>query len=249
MMAVNPFSLRQRKILVTGASSGIGRETAIQCSKMGAVIIATGRNYGRLNQTMEQLEGTGHQTIIADITADLNNIIDLVPMVDGVVHSAGILSLSPFTYLPEEELQNIMNVNFFSPVFLTQQLLKQKKINKNSSIVFISSLAGNVIASKGNSAYCASKSAISGLVKVLALEQASRQIRVNCILPGMVRTELMSSFLNSLTPEQFTEDEKKYPLGYGKPQDVANAAIYLLSDASRWVTGASLILDGGFSLQ
>ena len=248
-MSENPFLLRQKVILVTGASSGIGRETAIQCSRMGAVLIITGRNPERLAQTLSQLEGTGHQMLLADLTTDLNNITDLVPIVDGVVHSAGILSLSPFNHLPEDELHNIMNVNFFSPVFLTQQLLKNKKINKNGSIVFISSLAGNVIASKGNSAYSASKSAISGIVKVLALEQASRRIRVNCILPGMVQTELMGSFLSSLTPEQLAEDEKKYPLGYGKPQDVANAAIYLLSDASRWMTGASLVLDGGFSIQ
>lgn len=248
-MSENPFSLRQKIILVTGASSGIGRETAIQCSKMGAVLIITGRNPERLAQTMSQLEGTGHQMLIADLATDLNKISDLVPIVNGVVHSAGILSLSPFTHLPEDELRNVMNANFFSPVLLTQQLLKNKKMNKNGSIVFISSLAGNVIASKGNSAYCASKSAISGIVKVLALEQASRRIRVNCILPGMVKTEMMGSFLSSLTPEQLGEDEKKYPLGYGKPQDVANAAIYLLSDASMWMTGASLVLDGGFSLQ
>jgi NAD(P)-dependent dehydrogenase (short-subunit alcohol dehydrogenase family) len=248
-MSENPFLLHQKIILVTGASSGIGRETAIQCSKMGAKVIATGRNAKRLNETLESLEGNGHQSIIADLTSEISFIVGLLPVLDGVVHSAGILSMSPFAHLPEEDFHNIMNINFFSPVFLTQQLIKNKKINKNSSIVFVSSLAGNVVASKGNSAYSASKSAVSGIVKVLALELGSRQIRVNCILPGMVKTELMKSFLDSLTPEQLTDDEKKYPLGYGTPHDVANAAIYLLSDASRWITGTSLILDGGFSIQ
>ena len=248
-MSENPFSLHRKIILVTGASSGIGRETAIQCSKMGAKVIATGRNANRLNETLEALEGNGHQSIIADLISELSIIVDLLPVLDGVVHSAGIISISPFIHLQEEELQNIMNVNFFSPVLLTQKLIKNKKINKNSSIVFVSSLAGNVVASKGNSAYSASKSAVSGIVKVLALELASRHVRVNSIMPGMVKTELMNSFLDTLTPEQLADDEKKYPLGYGMPHDVANAAIYLLSDASRWITGTSLILDGGFSLQ
>lgn len=248
-MITTPFSLNNKKILITGASSGIGRETAVQCSNMGAVIIAAGRNSDRLKQTLSMLEGSDHHTIIADITQDPDTITEQLPVLDGIVHSAGILSIAPFAHLSTEELQRIMQVNFFSPVLLTREILKKKKLSRNSSIVFISSLAGNVIASKGNSAYCASKTALTGLAKVLALELAARGTRVNCLLPGMVRTEMMNSFLESFSPEQILEDEKKYPLGYGSAQDVANAAVYFLSDASKWVTGASLIMDGGFSLQ
>ena len=248
-MSDSPFSLQNKKILITGASSGIGRETAVQCSKMGAFIIATGRNTERLNQTMISLEGKDHQKVIADLTEDIIKIVDELPILDGIVHSAGIVSLTPFTYLQEDELQRIMQVNFYSPVLLTQEILKRKKLSRSASVVFVSSLAGNVIASKGNSAYCASKTALIGMVKVMALELASRRIRVNSIQPGMVRTAMMNTFLDSLTPEQLTEDERKYPLGYGSPEDVANAAVYFLSDASKWVTGTSIILDGGFSLQ
>lgn len=248
-MSDNPFILNGKTVLITGASSGIGRETAVQCSILGARVIATGRNSNRLKETLDLLRGEGHQAIVADLTTDIVKIVDEVTELNGIVHSAGILSISPYVFLSESELKNMMNVNFFLPVILTQKLINKKKIKKNSSIIFISSLAGNVVVSKGNSAYSASKSAIVGIAKTLALELASRKIRVNCILPGMVKTEMLNSFMDAFTPDQLEEDEKRYPLGYGHPQDVAYAAIYLLSDASQWLTGTSLILDGGFSLQ
>lgn len=248
-MSSDPFSLEQKRVLITGASSGIGREAAIQCARRGASVIATGRNEERLNKTLSLLEGSDHEIIMADLTVDSNKIADIIPPINGIVHSAGIMSLTPFMHITGEMMQKMMQVNFYSPVILTQALLKHKKLNSNSSIVFVSSLAGNIIASKGNSAYSASKAALSGIARVMALELASRHIRVNCLLPGMVKTELINSFLESLTPEQLAEDEKKYPLGYGSPVDVANAAMYLLSDASSWITGQSIILDGGFSIQ
>jgi NAD(P)-dependent dehydrogenase (short-subunit alcohol dehydrogenase family) len=166
-----------------------------------------------------------------------------------LVNAAGVIGIKPFQFILEQEIKNMFEVNFFSPVLLTQQIIKKKLLNKNSSIVFISSLAGNVIVSRGNASYSSSKSALTAIAKTMALELAQKKIRVNSILPGMVKTEMMESFLKSLTTEQLEEDEKKYPLGYGSTQDVANGVIYLLSDASKWLTGSSLIMDGGYSLQ
>lgn len=245
----NPFSLEGKTILVTGASSGIGRAIAIDCSKMGAAIVITGRNEERLKGTFSSLTGKNNSMIIADITLHQAKIIESLPALDGLVNAAGIIGIQPFTFISEEEIKKMFEVNFFSPVLLTQQIIKKKLLNKNSSVVFISSLAGNVIVSKGNAAYSASKSALTAIAKTMALELVSKRIRVNSILPGMVKTEMMESFLQKLTTEQLEEDGKKYPLGYGAPEDVSNAAIYLLSDASKWVTGSSLILDGGYSLQ
>jgi NAD(P)-dependent dehydrogenase (short-subunit alcohol dehydrogenase family) len=245
----NPFSLTGKTILVTGASSGIGRAIAIDCSKMGAAIVITGRNEERLKGTFSSLTGKNNSMIIADITLHQAKIIESLPALDGLVNAAGIIGIQPFNFISEEEIKKMFEVNFFSPVLLTQQIIKKKLLNKNSSIVFISSLAGNVIVSKGNAAYSASKSALTAIAKTMALELVPKRIRVNSILPGMVKSEMMESFLQKLTTDQLEEDGEKYPLGYGAPEDVSNAAIYLLSDASKWVTGSSLILDGGYSLQ
>ena len=247
-MSNNPFSLDGKTILVTGASSGIGKQTAIQCSEMGANVIITGRNIDRLNQTFNELHGKDNCIVIADITKDAGKIVDILQNLDGIVHAAGIVNTLPFQFLTSDVLNNIFQTNFFGPVILSQQIVKRKLLNKNSSIVFISSLAG-IIALKGNGAYSASKSALNGMAKVMALELAPKNIRVNNILPGMVKTEMMDSLLKTISAEQLVEDQKRYPLGYGSPEDVANAAIYLLSDASKWMTGTSLIIDGGFTLQ
>jgi NAD(P)-dependent dehydrogenase (short-subunit alcohol dehydrogenase family) len=248
-MSHNPFSLEGKTILITGASSGIGRTIAIECSKMGATVVITGRNEERLKETFSSLVGQNNFVIIGDITLHQTKIIESLPVLDGLVNAAGIIAIQPFQFISEEELKKIFEVNFFSPILLIKQIIKKKLLNKNSSIVFISSLAGNVIVSKGNAVYGASKSALMAIAKTMALELASKKIRVNSILPGMVKTEMMKRFLQSLTSEQLEEDEKKYPFGYGTPEDVAFAAVYLLSDASKWTTGSSLILDGGFSLQ
>lgn len=248
-MGNNPFSLDGRIILITGASSGIGKELAILCSRMGSKVVITGRNQKRLNDTFKQLEGEGHKMLIADLPNDIDHITNEITSVNGVVHSAGILNFVPYNFVTSQELSRVFDVNLISPVILTQRLLKSKKLEKDSSVVFISSIAGNVIAAKGNSAYSASKSALVGIMKVMALELAPKGIRVNSILPGMVRTELMNTFLESLTPEQIARDELKYPLGYGESSDVAFAAIYMLSAVSKWMTGTSLVIDGGFSLQ
>lgn len=246
----NPFSLEGKTILVTGASSGIGKATAIECSKMGATLVITGRNKERLNETYLALEGKGHQQFIADVTSlcKTNNLGTFIPEINGIVHCAGIVKTLPFQFTTMEQLEQIMNVNFTAPAILSQQLIKNKIIKKGASIVFISSISGIFISIPGNSMYSASKGAINGMVKGMAIDLASKGIRVNCVNPGMIQTELLNE--GTISDDQLKEDIKKYPMNrYGKPEEVAYAVIYLLSDASAWVTGSNLLIDGGYTLK
>ncbi|WP_462267047.1 SDR family NAD(P)-dependent oxidoreductase [Mucilaginibacter sp.] len=244
----NPFSLQGKKILVTGASSGIGRQTAISASGMGAETYITGRNEHRLSETFDLLEMPGGKYLVdLAIEQELDKLVGAMPNLDGVVLSAGIIKALPFKFINRLELDTIFQTNFFSPALLVNKLLKAKKINKKGSVIFISSIAGNYIGSPGNSMYSASKGAINAIQKVIAIELAPQKIRVNNISPGMIRTELIND--PTFTEEQMKKDEANYPLGYGEPADVANAAVYLLSDASKWVTGSTLIIDGGFVIR
>lgn len=248
-MMFNPFSLINKTILVTGASSGIGRAIAEECSKIGAKLIITGRDENRLDRVYEVLQGNGHIKIQADLTnnTDLDELSLNLPELDGIVHSAGIVRTLPFSFVTDEELQKVMDINFMAPVKLSQKLLKLKKLKKESSIVFISSISGIRCTFAGNSMYSASKGAVNGIVKGMAVDLATKSIRVNSILPGMIETTLMKD--DSITEEQIAADMKRYPLKrYGKPEEVAWAAIYLLSDASKWVTGTDLLIDGGYTL-
>ncbi len=245
----NPYTLTGKTILITGASSGIGRTTAIECTRLGATVIITGRNKERLDESFGRLEGTGHMQFIADLSGPerIEGLVKELPGLDGIVHCAGIYEPLPFQFLDEEKLKNVFDINFTAPTILTQQLLKIKKINKNASIVFISSISGVYCSSNGGSAYSASKGAINGLAKGMALDLAPRSIRVNCVNPGMIQTNIFAD--GTITEEQLADDMKRYPLKrYGKPEEVAFAVIYLLSDASKWVTGSNLLIDGGYTL-
>lgn len=242
----NPFSLEGKTVLVTGASSGIGRETAIVCSKMGATIIITGRNEERLKETLFQLDGTGHIAISADLTDsdELDALVSQCPELQGVVHSAGIGDRTLLKMVREKDIQRVMEANFNAPVLLQRALLKKKKITPSASIVFIASRAP-FAPTPGNGLYAASKGALIAFAKVLGLELANQLIRVNCICPAMVWTELVQRDAE-LTGADYHETEKAYPLKrYGRPDDVANLVVYLLSDASSWMTGSCIDLTGG----
>lgn len=246
----NPFSLEGKTILITGASSGIGRATAIECSRMGAIVAITGRNAERLNDTFLQLEGEGHMQIIADLSkeADAAELIATLPELNGAVHCAGFVKTLPIQFINTESLTSVMDVNFMAPTLISAQLVKKKKLVKGSSIVFISSIDGPLISNIGNSIYAASKGAVGAMSKAMALELAPKKIRVNCIQPGMIETEILSN--GFISAEQLEEEKKRYPLKrFGKPEEVAHSAIYLLSDCSSWVTGSNLLIDGGFTLQ
>jgi NAD(P)-dependent dehydrogenase (short-subunit alcohol dehydrogenase family) len=245
----NPFSLEGKTIMVTGASSGIGRAIAIECSKMGATVILNARNEERLQETLSQMEGNSHLVITTDLTkqSDLLSLIDKTPALNGLVNCTGQVKTLPVQFITSESLDEIMTVNFKAPVLLTIQLVKNKKMNKNGSIVFVSSISGVVCAYAGNSMYSASKGAVNGIMKNMALDLANKDVRVNSVNPGMVETHILDTGV--LTSEQMEEDKKRYPLRrYGKPEEVAYAVIYLLSDASRWVTGSNLVIDGGYTL-
>jgi len=240
----NPFSLENKTILVTGASSGIGREIAFACSGMGATVVLTGRNEYRLREALDSLNDGSHSMIIADLTNNEQRLelVEKLPQLDGIVHCAGVGSRVPCKGLEQSDIDVVMKPNFEAPILLQSELLMNKKVRKYASIVFIASCAATM-PSVGNAVYSASKGAIISYAKCLALELSPRNIRVNCISPTMLMTDLA---LVGATREQLDEDQKQYPLGrYGRPEDVASLAVYLLSDASQWMTGSNVKITGG----
>ena len=245
MEEYNPFSLSSKTVLVTGASSGIGQAIAVSCSRMGANVVINGRNLAKLENTLSQLVGENNSVIAADLTKDedIAKLADSVPQLDGIVHCAGIGHRMPAKLLTENDIDSVMKANFNGAVLLQAALLMKKKVKKDSSIVFIASKAADY-PSPGNAVYSASKGALISYARCLALELAPRGIRVNCICPAMVWTDLIMQ--NEVTLKQLQESEKSYPLKrYGKPEDVAYLAVYLLSNASSWMTNSCIDLTGG----
>ena len=246
----NPFSLQGKVVLVTGASSGIGRQTAIECSRMGASVVLSARDSERLRETLSLMEGDGHTILCADLLeqAQIENLIASVPILDGVVLCSGKGLTLPMQFATRDKFDDIFGTNLFAPFELVRLLYKKKKIQKQGSVVAIASLGGTQIFSGSNGVYGASKAALNSAMMFCAKEFASRKIRVNCICPGMVDTPLIHR--GTVSEEQLKENEKLYPLGrYGQPEDIAYAVVYLLSDAAAWVTGTQMVVDGGISIK
>ena len=246
MESFNPFSLRGKTVLITGASSGIGRETAIVCSKLGSAVVITGRNKERLKDTFDKLEGDSNLSIAADLTdtESIESLVQQLPALTGVVHCAGIGDRSMLKMVKEKDITKVMRTNFESPVLLQKALLKKKKLVNSSSIVFVASRAP-FAPTAGNGIYAASKGALIAYAKVLGLEVANQLMRVNCVCPAMVWTELVERDA-AMTGVDYHETEKEYPLKrYGRPDDIANLIVYLLSDASCWMTGSCIDITGG----
>lgn len=249
----NPFSIEGKTILVTGASSGIGKQTAIECSKMGANVIITARNEERLKATLNALSsdnGQRHQMLIADLADEegINSLVEQLPELDGVSLNAGIVKTLPVKFINSKDLEQVLNTNMIGPILLTQKLLKKKKIGKGSSVVFTSSIGGVLISTIGNTMYGVSKGGLSAFMKGLALEMAHKGVRSNSVNPGFVDTNILAA--GTITEEDLKKNMSHYPLGrFGKPDDIAHAIIYLLSDASAWVTGHTLVVDGGVTLK
>ncbi len=244
----NPFSLEGKTIMVTGASSGIGRGIAITCSKMGAKVIINGRNITKLQETCSLMVDDSATIVSGDLTdaETLKSIVEALPKLDGLVHCAGLGQRLPCKDVESNKVDEVMNINFKAPVMLQAEVLRQKKLNKAASIVFVASIA-SWSPSFGNSIYSASKGAIISYANCLALELAPRKIRVNCISPAMVWTDLIQN--DAIDIEQLREDEQTYPLKrYGTPDDIANLAVYMLSDASTWMTGSNVKISGGGKL-
>lgn len=248
-MAKNPFNLVGKTILITGASSGIGRTTAIECSKLGATIIVSGRNEERLRGTLNSLEGEGHNYVCADLTIEneMKSLVDSLSSIDGVVLCSGKGMMLPVQFSTREKFLDVLDTNFLYPIELLRVLIKKKKINKGASVVAVSSMGGTHFYTVGNGVYGASKAALDSYMKFCAREFAPKNIRVNTVLPAMIDTPLIHR--GAVSDEDHEKDAHTYPLKrYGKPKDVAYGIIYLLSDASSWVTGTSLVIDGGKSL-
>ena len=244
----NPFSLEGKTVLITGAAGGIGRAMAIECAKMGARLFLTDVVKEGLDATISLLEGEGHEGIVADLTDDeqLDSLVSALPALDGMVSNAGITKPAPVKFIKKEDLQRIVSINAMAPICLTQKLLKKKKFNDGGSLVFTVSIGGVYTTAPGNAMYGASKGALQVFVKNVALEMAPK-LRCNSINPGMVNTGLVKGGIYS--DEDKAKDLMTYPLKrYGEPRDIALAAVYLLSDASSWMTGHSLIIDGGKTL-
>lgn len=250
MMGYNPYSLEGKTILVTGASSGIGRATAIECSKLGATVVITGRNENRLQETFNALEGEGHSLIVADLTDEqqLDYLVEQLPVLNGLVNNAGITETVLTPFIKRDKMMSVFETNTIAPIILTQKIIKKKKIGKDGSIVFTGSISGTCVCGGGNVLYTASKGAIRGFVMNAALDLSIKGIRVNQVCPGMIETHIMDN--SSISEDMLDIERSKYPMKrFGRPEEVAFGIIYLLSDAASFVTGSSLVIDGGFTLQ
>lgn len=245
----SPFVVEGKSILVTGAASGIGKATALLCAKMGAKVTITDLNEEQLKATFDSLEGDGHQMVVANLTDndDLQRLVDALPKLEGAVCNAGIIKTILAQFAEKSDIERILNINTIAPIYLTKLLLENKKIKKEASIVYTSSMGGVYNGAIGNGLYGSSKAALVGFVKSLALEVAPRGIRVNTVHPGITETNIYNN--TSITPEQLEQEKAHYPLKrFGKPEEIANAIVFLLSDASKWMTGSQLLIDGGCSL-
>lgn len=249
---MNPFSLEGKTILVTGASSGIGRGIAIACAKMGGTVILNGRNEERLQETLSVLEGKNHQILVGDLSKqeDLQRMADTLPELQGWVNSVGIPKVCPIKHFDRKDVEEIFNVNITSTMLLLSMLVKKKKLKRGASVVLISAVTGAFVGSKGDTSYCATKGAVNGFMKGAALELAPQGIRINSINPGLVPTSILNLANDIAGEEHHTEIMlERYPMKrLGTPEDIGNGAVYLLSDASSWVTGTNLVIDGGYLL-
>lgn len=251
----NPFSLDGKTILVTGASSGIGRQCAIDCSKMGAKVVIVARNKDRLNETRSLMDGAEHLIVSQDLTdfdtipGMVDRIIEAVGPLDGVLHCAGISSTEPLKHYDAERLETFFKANVFGAIMLTKEICRLKNVNKNgASIVLFASVMG-VVGESCKSAYSMTKGALISGTRSLAVEYSKKKIRVNCISPGVVETPINANQNYMKDPVLRSHFEAKHLLGFGQCSDISNACIYLLSDASRWVTGQNLIVDGGYTVR
>ena len=249
-MEFNPYTLEGKTILVTGGAGGIGSEVARICSKLGSRIFLTDIRGDALHEALASLtkvESCEHIAIKADLTnaEELNSLVEQIPEINGFVCNAGVMKLVLTQFITEEELTRIQKINLNAPILLTRAILKKKKIKKGGSIVFTASAAGIYRVSAGNAIYATTKCGIDAFMRTVALEYGPKGIRCNSVNPGMVETSLIGGF----TEEQKEKEMQNYPLRrFAKPEDIALGIAYLLSDASSFVTGTALKIDGGMTL-
>jgi NAD(P)-dependent dehydrogenase (short-subunit alcohol dehydrogenase family) len=244
--------LSNKHIVITGASSGIGREVALLVNKLGAKVSLIGRKKDLLESLIQDLQGGENQFYEFDVTNfnDIDNLVSRIVatngLIDGFVHSAGIEMTRPLKMLKIEHYREVFDINTISALEITKSITKNTNISTNASIIYISSIVG-ILGQPGKTAYSASKGALIAAAKCLALELAPKGIRVNTILPALVETDMSSKILASLSEEGKYNILKMHPLGFGRPIDIANSAAFLLSSAARWITGSEFLIDGGYS--
>lgn len=249
----NPMSLAGKRVLITGASSGLGREIAILLSRLGAAIVLVGRDKARLEETSTQLHGEGHRISIRDLSKDLEELPawmlsicrDAKPL-GGLVHSAGIQMTIPMRSLTFAQMEHLLTTNLSSSIMLAKGFRQKGVAAPGASLVFISSIRA-LVGEAAMAVYAASKGGLISLAKTLAIEYARQGIRVNCIAPAFVRTPMGEQALEMLDPAKVKSMEDMHPLGFGTPVDVANAAAFLVGDTGRWITGTTLVVDGGYT--
>lgn len=252
MSSFNPFSLEGKTILITGAGGGIGRAIAVAASKLGASVVLVDISETGIQETVALMTTLSepHQFKVVDLSNSeaIKNLVDEIDGLDGLVNNAGISNTRPLQMIREEDFDRVVGLNTKAPILLTNLLYKKKKLNKNASIVFTSSLAGLYTFTPANGLYSLSKSALTSYAKSCAVEFAVRGIRSNCVNPSMVNTHLKDNL--TFSEEEYQRDIEKYPLKrYAEPEEVAHAVIFLLSDASSYITGHTLLVDGGRSLK
>lgn len=251
---LNPMEQSNKVIMVTGASSGIGQVTCKLLSQLGATLVLVGRNEETLKLTNKTLEGKNHIISTFDFSKIKNiepwfeSLIKKTGPLSGLVHCAGEQLLQPLKISKTEDIQRLMDINVTSGLVLAKIFRQRQSHTQNSSIVYISSVMG-VVGSGGRSAYSATKGAIIGMTKSLAIELVKDKIRVNCVAPAFVRTPMFEQTKKMVGENVMDEVEKSHPMGFGEPIDVANSIAFLLSDAAKWITGTTLLVDGGYTAQ
>ncbi len=254
-MMYNPMDLTGRGVLVTGASSGLGRATAVLLSRLGAKVCLLGRDAGRLQETLDRIEGHGHESCCFDLDECdklpelLTDLVSRFGCLSGLVHSAGVLQTKPLQVSRAADFEALYRTNVVAASQLLRGLTRRGVADpRGCSVVLVGSVMSSVGAA-GKSAYAASKAAVLGLVRCAALELARHAIRVNAVLPGSFESAMTQQDARQLTPEQIRDVQKLHPLGSGNAEDVGHAVAFLLANASRWITGSSLTVDGGYTAQ
>lgn len=253
-MRFNPFSLENKVILVTGASSGIGRQCAIDCSKMGAHVVLIARNAERLQDTLEMMDGTGHLVLPFDLSSSeglkeaIKDAVSKVGKINGVVNCAGMSSVTPLKMVTDELLNQFFKTNVYSAINLSKEVTRVGNYDKDGgcSIIFFASIMG-LCGEKCKTMYSATKGALIAASRSMACELAKNKIRVNVVSPGAIETPINAQLPHMADPELRKDLENKHLLGLGECSDISYACIYLLSDAAKWITGQNFIVDGGYT--